>query len=59
METYFSVQNKKILFRPYFPAIGNYYLNYREAYLKLILLLLATILFDFSDIPVNLISFSV
>ena len=47
-----------ILFRAFFPAIRNC-LNYREAYSKLLLLLLATIFFYFLDIPVNGNSFSV
>ena len=53
-------KNIVFLFRASFPTNGNHYLNYRqrEAYLKLLLLLLATIFFDFSDIPVNGSSFS-
>ena len=37
VETHFSVQKKKYYFLPrtFFPARGNHYLNYREAYLKL------------------------
>ena len=60
VETHFSVQKKKhcFLFRAFFPASGIHYLNYREAYLKLLLLLLTIILFDFVYIPVNVTSFS-
>ena len=49
METHFSVQKKKycFLFRIFFPSSRIHYLNYREAYLKLLLLLLTTILSDF------------
>ena len=59
LETYFSVQKKKycFLFLAFFPASEIHYLNYREVYLKLLLLLLAIILFDFVDIPVNVSSF--
>ena len=41
VETHFSVQKKKYCFllRTFFPASGNHYLNYREAYLKLLSLL--------------------
>ena len=58
---HFSVQKKKYCFllRTFFPASGNHYLNYREAYLKLLSLLLATIFFDFSDISANVSSFFV
>ena len=61
VETHFSVQKKKYCFllRTFFPASGNHYLNYREAYLKLLSLLLATIFFDFSDISANVSSFFV
>ena len=47
VETHFSVQKKKycFLFRLFFSASRNHYLNYREAYLKLLLLLLATAFF--------------
>ena len=38
---------------------GNHYLNYKEAYLKLLSLLLATILFDFLEISANVYSFFV
>ena len=57
----FSVQKNKyrFLLRAFFPGCENYYSNYKEAYLKLLLLLLATILLDFSDILVNVSSFSV
>ena len=57
----FSVQKNKyrFLLRAFFPGCENYYLNYKEAYLKLLLLLLAIILLDFSDILVNVSSFSV
>ena len=53
VETNFSVQKKEycILLRTFFPASGNHYLNYKEAYLKLLSLLLTTTFFDFSDIP--------
>ena len=56
----FQTQMKKycFLFRAFFPASGNHYLNYTEVYLKLLLLLLATVFFDFSDIFVNRSSFS-
>ena len=40
-------------FRAFLPASENDYLNHREAYLKPLLLPLATIFFDFLDIPVN------
>ena len=55
VETHFSFQKKKycFLFGAFFPASGNHYLNHRGAYLKLLLLLLAIIFFDFSDNPVN------
>ena len=61
VETHFSVQKKKSVFylELFFPANGNHYLNYREAYLKLLSLLLATIFFNFSDISANVISFFV
>ena len=38
VETHFLVQKKKYCFflRTFFPASGNHYLNYREAYLKLL-----------------------
>ena len=57
----FSVGNKKYCFllRLFFPASENYYLDYTEVYLKLLLLLLATIFFDFLDVSVNGSSFSV
>ena len=56
---YFSVQKKYCFsFRAFFPASGNHYLNYRVAYLKLLLVLLVAIFFDFSDIPVIGSSFS-
>ena len=48
-----------VLFRIFFPASEKHYWNYREAYLKPLLLLLATIFFDFLDIPVYGSSFSV
>ena len=53
-ETHLSVQKKKYCFlvRTFFPA-GENYLNYREAYLRLLSLLLATIFLDLSDIPAN------
>ena len=38
------------LLRTLFTAGGNHYLNYREAYSKLLSLLLATIFFDFLDV---------
>ena len=47
------------LFRAFFPACENHYLDYREAYLKHLQLLLAIIFFDFLDIRVNGSSFSV
>ena len=47
------------LFRAFFPTIENHYLNYREAYSKPLLLLSATIFFDFLDISVNGSSFFV
>ena len=61
VETHFSGQKKKYCFllRTFFLASGNHYLNYREVYLKLLSLLLATIFFDFSDIPANVSSFFV
>ena len=60
VETHFSFQKKKYCFllRVFFPASGNHYLNYREAYLKLLSLLLTTIFFNFSNISANVISFS-
>ena len=59
METHFSVQKKKyhFLFRAFLPVNGNYYLNYRKAYLKF--MQLATMFFDFSDIPADVSSSSV
>ena len=59
VETHFSVQKKKYCFllRTFFPAGGNHYLNYREAYLKLLSLLLTMIFFNFPDIPANVSSF--
>ena len=61
VEMDFSVENKKYCFllRLFFPASENYYLDYTEVYLKLLLLLLATIFFDFLDVSVNGSSFSV
>ena len=61
VKTHFSVQKKKycFLFRTYLPANGKHYLNYKEAYLKLLPLLLAKIFFDFSDISANVSSFFV
>ena len=52
---HFSIKKKKqcFLFKAFFLASGNHHLNYREVVLKLLLLLLATISFDFSDITVN------
>ena len=57
----FSVQKKKyrFLFRTFFPTSKNHYLDFREAYLKHLLLLLTTVFFDFPDIPINGGSFSV
>ena len=57
----FQSKRKSIVFclELFCPASGNQYLNYREAYLKLLSLLLATIFFDFSDIPANVSSFFV
>ena len=52
----FQSRRKSIAFYlEIFSASGNHYLNYREAYLKL----LATIFFGFSDIPANTSSFHV
>ena len=48
-----SKERHCFLFRAFFPARQNHYSNYREAYLKPLLLLLATIFFDFLDVPVN------
>ena len=61
VETHFSAQMKQYCFllKKFFPASGNHHLNYREAYLKLLLLLLAAIFFDFPDIPDNINSFFV
>ena len=61
MEKHFSVQKKKyrFLFRAFLPAYGNYYLNYRKAYLKFLSLQLATMFFDFSDISADASSSSV
>ena len=58
VETHFSVQKKKYCFLPrtYFPASGKH-LTYREAYLKLLSLLLEMISFNFSNISGNLSSF--
>ena len=52
----FSVQKKKYCFllRTFFPASANNYSNYREAYLKFLSLLLATVFFDFSDISAKM-----
>ena len=60
VQTHFSVQKKKycFLFLSFFSASGIHHLTYREAYLKLLLLPLTMILFDFLDIPVNVSSFS-
>ena len=56
----FQSRKKSTVFsQNFFPASGNHYLNYREAYLKLLSLLLATIFFDFSDISANVSSFFV
>ena len=60
--TFFSLEEEVLFFfylEFYFPATGSHYLNYRETYLKLLSLLLATIFFDFSDIPANINSFFV
>ena len=46
------------IFRSFFHS-GNHYVNYKEVYLKLIVLLLATIFFNFSDVSVNGSNFSV
>ena len=52
------LQKKKYFFtQNFFPASGKYYLDYREAYLKLLSLLLATKFFDFSDISASASSF--
>ena len=57
VETHFSVHTEeKVLL---FTYSGNHYLNYIEAYLKLLSLPLATIFFDFSDISANVSSFFV
>ena len=55
VKIHFPVQKEKYCFLPrtFFPASGNHYLNYREAYLKPLSLLLATIFFDFSYISGN------
>ena len=60
VETHFSVQQKKLgfLHNTFFPAGGNHYLNYTEAYLKLLSLLLK-MLFDFSSISANVSRFFV
>ena len=52
MEAYFKYC---FLLRTFFPASGDHYLksNYREANLKLLLLLLAAIFFHFSDVAAN------
>ena len=55
---FFSPEEKVLFFTwNFFTASGNYYLNYREAYLKLLSLLLVTIFFNFSNISANAISF--
>ena len=58
--TFFSPE-EKVLFitQNFFPGNGKHYLNYTEAYLNILLLLLATIFFDFSDISANVSSFFV
>ena len=61
-KTHFSVQKNSsycFLFRAFFPVDENHFLNCREACLKPLSLLLATIFFDFLDIPANGSSFSV
>ena len=55
MEMHFSVQKKQYCFL----FSENHYLNFREPYLKVLLLLLEAIFFDLSDISVNGSSFSV
>ena len=56
VNAFFSTKEKVLFFIQFiylFPASGNHYLSYGKAYLKLLLLLLTTIFFDFSDILVN------
>ena len=58
--TFFSLEKKYcFLLRTFSAASGNHYLNYKEAYLKLLSLLLATILFEFLEISANVYSFFV
>ena len=57
--TIFSPEEKVFSLKLFFPAGGNHQINYREAYSKLSSLLLATILFDFSDISANVSRFFV
>ena len=60
VNTFFSPEEKVLFFtQSFFYASGNHYLDYRKAYLKLLSLLLATIVFDFSDISANVSSFFV
>ena len=56
---FFSPEEKVFLLRTFFPAIGNHDLNYREAYLRILSLLLATVFFDFSDVSATVSSFFV
>ena len=55
--TFFSPEEIVLFFTQKFFSAGGKHLNYREAYLKLLSLLLATIFFGFSDIPANVSSF--
>ena len=51
---FFSPAEKVLFFTENFsPASVNHYSYYREAYLKLLSLLLATMFFEFSDISAN------
>ena len=62
VETHLSFQKKKycLLLGTFFPASGNHNLDYREAHLKLLSLLLEIgIFFGFSDIPAIVSSFFV
>ena len=57
---FFSPAEKVLFFTENFsPASVNHYSYYREAYLKLLSLLLAMIFFEFSDICANVSSFFV
>ena len=50
---FFSPKEQYFLFRAFLPASENHYLNYTEAYLKPLLLLLATIFLNSLNNPVN------